>query len=244
MIRLQRNHWYILLGLLLTAALIAGGMFAWKEYQVNALEDTNASRVRSVLNDKNKLSATAAELRKERDAAQTARDAAIEQNATLQGKVGSLEGELDSTKSDLNAARERVVAPSRASRSGSLVAPASAPPPPPTNTNTDNCGAGGTPAENRALGECMMLKQFAASQFTCLDTLWGAKESGWSTTADNPYSSAYGIPQSTPGNKMASVAPDWRTNPVTQITWGLNYIKGRYGTPCAALAFRNRAGWY
>jgi hypothetical protein len=77
---------------------------------------------------------------------------------------------------------------------------------------------------------------FSASQWGCLDRLW-IGESGWRYTADNPTSSAYGIPQALPGRKMASAGADWATNPVTQIKWGLQYIKSSYGTPCAALDF-------
>jgi hypothetical protein len=72
-----------------------------------------------------------------------------------------------------------------------------------------------------------------ASQWSCLETLWD-HESGWRWNADNPTSSAYGIPQSLPGSKMESAGADWLTNPVTQISWGLGYINQVYGTPCAA----------
>jgi len=43
---------------------------------------------------------------------------------------------------------------------------------------------------------------------------------------------------------MATVADDWRTNPATQIIWGLNYIAGRYGTPCGAWSHSESYGWY
>jgi hypothetical protein len=76
---------------------------------------------------------------------------------------------------------------------------------------------------------------FSAAQWPCLEQLW-IGESDWRWWAENQSSGAYGIPQSLPGNKMASIAPDWRTNPVTQITWGLKYIKSSYGTPCNALS--------
>jgi hypothetical protein len=33
---------------------------------------------------------------------------------------------------------------------------------------------------------------------------------------------------------MASVASDWKTNPATQIKWGIGYMKGRYDSPCGA----------
>ncbi|SHN34355.1 hypothetical protein SAMN05443668_105255 [Cryptosporangium aurantiacum] len=92
---------------------------------------------------------------------------------------------------------------------------------------------------------CALLSEygFSTSQMSCLDKLW-MKESGWRTTAENPSSGAYGIPQSLPGSKMATVASDWRTNPATQIRWGLNYIKGRYGTPCGAWSHSQANGWY
>lgn len=80
-------------------------------------------------------------------------------------------------------------------------------------------------------------------QFSCLDRIW-TQESGWRVNAENPSSGAYGIPQSLPGTKMASAGSDWRTNPATQIEWGLGYIEGRYGSPCAAWDFKKGAGWY
>ena len=84
---------------------------------------------------------------------------------------------------------------------------------------------------------------FASSQFSCLDSLW-TRESGWRWNADNPSSSAYGIPQALPGSKMSSAGSDWQTNPATQIKWGLGYIKGRYGTPCSAWGHSESHGWY
>src|SRR5699024_5986204 len=51
-------------------------------------------------------------------------------------------------------------------------------------------------------------------------------------------------PQSLPGDKMASHGDDWQTNPATQISWGLSYIKDRYGTPCAAWSHSEAVGWY
>jgi len=84
---------------------------------------------------------------------------------------------------------------------------------------------------------------FSDSQFGCLDSLY-MRESGWNPRADNPSSSAYGIPQALPGSKMASAGADWATNPVTQIRWGLGYIQDRYGTPCGAWAHSESVGWY
>jgi hypothetical protein len=74
-----------------------------------------------------------------------------------------------------------------------------------------------------------------ARQFGCLDNIW-ARESKWNELAGSP-ASAYGIPQASPGSKMAAAGPDWLTNPQTQIRWGEDYIQGQYGTPCLAWAY-------
>jgi hypothetical protein len=84
---------------------------------------------------------------------------------------------------------------------------------------------------------------FSSDQFGCLDSLY-TRESNWNVYADNPSSSAYGIPQALPGSKMASAGPDWATNPVTQIRWGLGYIEDRYGSPCGAWGHSQSYGWY
>lgn len=80
-------------------------------------------------------------------------------------------------------------------------------------------------------------------QFNCLVALWN-RESHWRVEANNTGSGAYGIPQALPGSKMASAGADWQTNPATQITWGLGYIAGRYGTPCGAWAHSEALHWY
>ncbi|MEI2778709.1 MAG: hypothetical protein V9G19_22625 [Tetrasphaera sp.] len=74
---------------------------------------------------------------------------------------------------------------------------------------------------------------FGADQWSCLSRLW-VGESNWNYRAANSSSGAYGIPQALPGSKMGAVADDWKTNPTTQIRWGLKYIKDVYGSPCGA----------
>ena len=89
-----------------------------------------------------------------------------------------------------------------------------------------------------------MLKSFGwtTRAYPYLSRLW-ARESGWNTYASNP-PGAYGIPQAMPGSKMASAGGDWRTNPRTQIRWGLRYIKVVYGYPSTAWLHELRYGWY
>ena len=72
----------------------------------------------------------------------------------------------------------------------------------------------------------------------------GVVQTTYEVTAKGASSGAYGIPQALPGSKMSSVAGDWATNPSTQITWGMQYIQGRYGTPCSAWAHSESVGWY
>jgi hypothetical protein len=105
----------------------------------------------------------------------------------------------------------------------------------------DSCN---TYSGNRAIGCAeILIAGFGLDQMPCLDKLW-TKESGWNHKALNKSSGAYGIPQSLPGDKMATVAADWETNPATQIKWGLSYIKKRYGSPCVAWQHSIDKGWY
>ena len=69
-------------------------------------------------------------------------------------------------------------------------------------------------------------------------------ESGWRVNATNPGSGAYGLPQSLPGNKMASAGKDWKTNPITQLKWMYSYVKGRYGNASNAKHFWQTHNWY
>jgi hypothetical protein len=104
--------------------------------------------------------------------------------------------------------------------------------------------AAAAPGSPRQIAQAMLGSfGWPASEFSCLDPLW-AHESGWSVSAYNAGSGAFGIPQALPGSRMASAGPDWQTNPATQIKWGLEYIKGTYGSPCAAWAHSQATGWY
>jgi TP901 family phage tail tape measure protein len=113
-----------------------------------------------------------------------------------------------------------------------------------------NIGAGVSPAIAAGRTSAINFARILAAQrgwtgatFTNLIRLWD-RESGWNYRADNPTSSAYGIPQALPGSKMASAGSDWLTNPATQIKWGLQYIAERYGNPSAAWAHSQLYNWY
>ncbi len=134
--------------------------------------------------------------------------------------------------------------------------------------STQPSGSGGTPEANKAIAQAILTQQgLPASEMICLDKLW-TRESGWNHRAINDAegnndtnknrlvdydkgediseteSDAYGIPQSLPGGKMKASGEDWRTNPTTQMNWGLGYIKDRYSTPCGAWNHSENVGWY
>jgi hypothetical protein len=127
------------------------------------------------------------------------------------------------------------------SRSQTRTSTSSSPPSPSVGPIPASCSAY---SGNRAIGCTLLLDEgFALSQMPCLDKMW-TNESGWRTNAENPSSGAYGIPQALPASKMSVYGSDYRTNPTPQIKWGLNYIKGRYSTPCGAWSFWQAHGWY
>jgi hypothetical protein len=86
-------------------------------------------------------------------------------------------------------------------------------------------------------------QMMSSSQFQCFSHIV-SHESGWNYRAVNAGSGAYGLVQALPGSKMASAGADWQTNPATQIRWGLSYMDGRYGSPCAAWSFWQAHSWY
>ena len=102
-----------------------------------------------------------------------------------------------------------------------------------------------SPKGARSVAEEIAKQQYGwgEKQFTCLDTLW-TKESHWNYKARNKRTGAHGIPQALPATKMEVIGTDWRTNPVTQIAWGLHYIDIRYETPCKALSKFKRSRYY
>ena len=117
---------------------------------------------------------------------------------------------------------------------------------PGTGGNPANA-SGWTPSQNQAWAKSFMLQKYGwgAAEFNALYKLWNI-ESGWRQSAYNSNGGATGIPQALPGNKMASFGADWRTNPITQMKWGLDYIAGRYGDPIAAYNFEisHTPYWY
>jgi hypothetical protein len=101
-----------------------------------------------------------------------------------------------------------------------------------------------TPDGARATARALAASRYGwgDGQFSCLSSLW-QKESGWNYRAYNP-SGATGIPQALPGSKMATAGADWQSSAATQISWGLDYIKRAYGSPCSAWGHSQAMNWY
>ena len=78
------------------------------------------------------------------------------------------------------------------------------------------------------------IKLLNAKEYRCLELLW-TRESRWDPRADNPKSSAFGIPQLL---KMKEL------DPFKQIDLGLKYIAHKHRTPCKAWQFHKLRGWY
>lgn len=156
------------------------------------------------------------------------------QYASAVAEAERLEAERLAAERAARAAQEAAERAERERRARATTLAASAP-----------VAAGGSASSNRALGADMAAARgWTGSEWSCLDALW-SHESGWRHDVWNRQGSgAYGIPQALPGSKMASHGADWQTNPATQIAWGLDYIAGRYGTPCGARAHSLRVGWY
>ena len=141
----------------------------------------------------------------------------------------------------LTANEAAAAAQNTATRNTGTAQPPASAQPSPSATASAAAVASGSPQQ---IAQAMLGSfGWSSSQFSCLDPLW-AHESGWSVTAYNAGSGAYGIPQALPGSRMASAGPDWQTNAATQVRWGLEYIKGTYGSPCAAWDHEQATGWY
>ncbi|MCM2576280.1 transglycosylase SLT domain-containing protein [Streptomyces meridianus] len=91
--------------------------------------------------------------------------------------------------------------------------------------------------------QAMARQMMPTDQFQCFSNIV-SRESGWNYQATNASSGAYGLVQALPGSKMATAGADWRTNPATQIKWGLNYMNSRYDSPCGAWSFWQANHWY
>jgi hypothetical protein len=213
-------------------------------YQLTGVNFARAYQIRAAAAQYAVAQRTAAQQRLAKNAA-AARAAAAQAAAVLAPADATATAAAASQSPALSAAPQPTATATALTRPASPrptatpAAPARRASPRPTATATAPARSGSP----QQIAEAMLGSfGWSSSQFACLDPLW-ARESGWSVTAENP-SGAYGIPQALPGDKMASAGPDWQTSAATQIEWGLRYIRGIYGSPCAAWAHEQATGWY
>lgn len=137
-------------------------------------------------------------------------------------------------------AAQPAAAPAPAAQPAPAAAPAPAPAPAPQQPAPAPAVAVDTsPSGVRALAQSIV----PAGQWAAFSNIV-SHESSWNFQATNPSSGSYGLGQALPAGKMASAGADWRTNPVTQIKWTLNYMNERYGSPNAAWSFWQAHRWY
>jgi peptidoglycan DL-endopeptidase CwlO len=172
------------------------------------------------------------------------REALAAYQAAQQAKERAAEAERQRQAAQAAQAASAAAAAPAAPGAGAGAGPAPAPAPPAVVAPNLPGAVGNNPAAAQAYASSRLgAFGWDGSQFQCLVQLWN-RESNWRTTATNPYSGAYGIPQSLPGSKMASAGSDWMTNYQTQVNWGLGYIRDRYGSPCGAWGHSENLGWY
>ncbi|WP_426321551.1 phospholipase [Microbacterium sp. E-13] len=159
--------------------------------------------------------------------------------------IDRVETRVSQLRDQLTAAKEKKAAEEAAAAAAAAAAEAAAEAQRQAEAAAAALAAANTPEGAKATARQMAASQYGwgDGQFSCLESLWN-KESGWNYQAFNSGSGATGIPQSLPGSKMASAGADWQTNAATQIAWGLGYIAGSYGTPCAAWGHSQATDWY
>jgi hypothetical protein len=152
----------------------------------------------------------------------------------LRGRLAVAEAQQAAEEAEAAAARAAAEAAAQAQREAEAAAAAAA-----------ALAAANTPEGAQATARQLASANYGwgEGEFSCLSSLWN-KESGWNYQAYNDSSGATGIPQSLPGDKMASAGADWQTNAATQIAWGLQYIADVYGSPCNAWGHSQATDWY
>ncbi|GHH21694.1 transglycosylase SLT domain-containing protein [Streptomyces rubradiris] len=170
--------------------------------------------------------AIAADTSAKKDAEEAARKAAAE---TAIAKKKAAEEKAAEEAKAAKEAKERLEAKAAASRGG-----------------TDVRDSSSFPVQGSysvAQIQAMARQMVAGGQFQCFSNIVD-HESSWNYQAVNASSGAYGLFQALPAGKYASAGADWRTNPATQIKWGINYMNERYGSPCQAWSFWQANHWY
>ena len=95
--------------------------------------------------------------------------------------------------------------------------------------------------EIKDFAQCEVEKHWDSTQWQYFDEII-RRESNWDYKADNPHSSAYGLPQAL--TSLHKLPDDYKTNPQTQVLWAIEYISDTYGNPQKSLEHHNAKNWY
>jgi hypothetical protein len=175
----------------------------------------------------------AAEYQASLDAQAAAYQASLDYQASLERQAAAYQASLAAQKAAQKAAAAEAAAAAKAA-----TAPASTPAP----SSGSSSGSSSASASGSYQDYALAKLGGDTSEFSCLENLWG-KESGWNPNAQNPSSTAYGIPQFL-DSTWASTGIAKTSDGYRQIDAGLIYIDSRYGSPCGAWAHSKATGWY
>jgi hypothetical protein len=154
-----------------------------------------------------------------------------QQAAAQQQQQAAVQAELDRQKAEAEAAAQAAAQQAAAQQAAQQQAA------------QQQAAAAAAPASSGSFQDYALQKLGGdQSQFSCLESLWG-KESGWNPNAQNPSSTAYGIPQFL-NSTWASTGIAKTSDGYRQIDAGLVYIDSRYGSPCGAWSHSKSTGWY
>ena len=165
------------------------------------------------------------------------------QNQNNSNSQNQLQSNANNQQNPSSSSQTQAPAASQPASQTPAPAPA-APPAPAPPANNPNGMVHATPEQAKlyAQAACAQIG-WTGAMWEDLVKLW-TRESHWRWNAENESSGAYGIPQSLPANKMASAGANWHEDASIQITWGINYIKSKYGNPSEAWKHSEKFGWY
>ncbi len=184
----------------------------------------------------NQTQAQTASLTQQADAQSTAADVAAKKSAEEAARKQAAKDAAAKKAAEKKAAEAKAEAKAEAEREAKLAASRS-------EERADAGDFGVQSSYSIAEVQAMARQMIPGDQYQCFSNIVD-RESGWNYKATNPSSGAYGLVQALPASKMSSAGSDWRTNPATQIKWGLNYMNDRYDSPCGAWEFWQANNWY
>jgi hypothetical protein len=157
-----------------------------------------------------------------------------QQAEAQQQQQAAVQAELDRQKAEAEAAAKAAAEQAAAQQAAQQQA---------AQAQQQQAAAAAAPASSGSFQDYALQKLGGdQTQFSCLESLWG-KESKWNPNAQNPNSTAYGIPQFL-DSTWASTGIAKTSDGYRQIDAGLIYIDSRYGSPCGAWSHSKSTGWY